>query len=239
MLLEAPNQQESKKSKKAKQNKSKPSNSESYAQLYLMVINVVKSIMLLVASLGPHTIGALVASTTISSFIMGVVTIFWFHTSDVKKNSEIEPANLAFVNVWKSSSYFSSVITAILVVIANYSGSDRFSLLTLTIILPISWVVVIACSCLYYKSWLNKHNRFLLNEKQMIGYPFKLKAVYENFKNDNLENLKFLYSPSAYPNVTELKIPGYSSTPWLDDSCSQVYREYVSISELIIQLELK
>ena len=86
MLLEAP--------------KKDPTNGEtlvdpgvSYLKLYLMTINVVKSIMLLVGTLGPQIVFTAVISSTIASFILGGITYLWFQRNNHKLNSNFKYLN--------------------------------------------------------------------------------------------------------------------------------------------------
>jgi hypothetical protein len=46
-----------------------------YSKIYLMFVNVVKSIMLLVGALGPKTVQTVVVSAILTSFCLGAVTI--------------------------------------------------------------------------------------------------------------------------------------------------------------------
>lgn len=200
----------------------------SYAQLYLMIINVVKSVMLLVASLGPRTTTSLVASTCTASFIMGTMTILWFHTSEVKQYVEIQPASIAFINVWKTSSYFSSVITAFLVIAAVTAGPAKFPESSLSVVLSISWFLVIAACFLYYKFWTEKHERFLENEKCLIEYPFVCKNILDselNGKNGALLSRNHLCT---------MNVPGFITSPWLDQHSNLSLQD--TISSLVLDI---
>jgi hypothetical protein len=55
-----------------------------YLKLYMMFINVMKSVMLLIGILGPQTIATVVISSTVSSFILGSVTLRWFIARDIR-----------------------------------------------------------------------------------------------------------------------------------------------------------
>jgi hypothetical protein len=52
-----------------------------YCKLYLMIVNIVKSVMLLVGALGPNTIWTTVITSTVASFLLGSVTMTWFQTA--------------------------------------------------------------------------------------------------------------------------------------------------------------
>jgi hypothetical protein len=116
-------------------------------------------------------------STSISSLVMGALTISWFHYSEVKQYVDIQPASIAFINVWKTSSYFASVLTALLVVIAHSVGSSLFPEAALTAVLPVSWVFVIVVSFIYFRHWNIKYHHRLSNESRLITYPFLCRDI--------------------------------------------------------------
>ena len=212
------------------QNETSGENTVSYAQLYLMTVNVVKSVMLLIASLGPRTTASLVASTCTASFIMGSMTISWFHVSEVKSHTEIQPASMAFVNVWKTSSYFSSVVTALLVVAAHSAGSSKFPESSLTAALVISWSFVILAFFYYYRFWSAKHGDFLKSEKLLIEYPFNSKHTYDSL---GLKQ-EFLLSRSHLRD--NLHLPGFTMTPWHDHTSANSNGNAALISSLVVDI---
>ena len=148
-------------------------NSESYVQLYVMVINVIKSALLLIASLGPRTTSTLVASTITTSFVMGLITLSWFHFARPQKYVDIQPASIPFINVFKVSSYFSSVVTAMVVIISHQIGEDGFSSNDMAIVLAFAWIAVIALSYYYFNRWKASKSEFLTEEESLIEFPFK------------------------------------------------------------------
>ena len=188
-------------------------NSESYVQLYIMVINVVKSVLLLVASLGPRTTFALVTSTIITSFVMGSITILWFHFSKPQKYVDIQPASIPFINVFKASSYFASVITAIVVIVAQSVGEKKFSTDDIAIALAFAWIAVIASSSYYFYSWKYSNDEFLADEEKLIDFPFE----YRDCENQDIIEI--------FHTMRGKSVPTFVVSAWYDDTCSQHIRE--------------
>jgi hypothetical protein len=176
----------------------------SYLKLYLMTINVVKSVMLLVGVLGPQIVVTAVISSTIASFVLGGVTYLWFQwnnqqhdgfkikppptsvssssTSSPSKSlyaAEIHPCNIAFINYWKAASYTAAVTSSIIVLIASRLDQDRFPLSTLTYTLIATWaVVVLVFSTMYYRFHRCTSDRKRLLQ-ELINYPFYFRSVRE------------------------------------------------------------
>jgi hypothetical protein len=175
----------------------------SYLKLYLMTINVVKSVMLLVGVLGPQIVVTVVISSTIASFVLGGVTYLWFqwnnqrhdgfkikppptslsHLSSTSSKSlyaaEIHPCNIAFINYWKAASYTAAVTSSVIVLIASRLDQDRFPLSTLTYTLIITWaVVILVFSAMYYRFYRSTSDRRKLLQ-ELIHYPFYFRSVRE------------------------------------------------------------
>lgn len=227
MLLE----KESSSATKSNSNPNNDDNTESYVQLYVMVINVIKSVLLLIASLGPRTVTALVISTTISSLLMGLLTVFWFHYTDLQRFVDVQPASIPFINVFKSSSYFASVVTAVIVIAAHNVGKDAFTSTDLAIVLPIAWTGVILACAFYFNTWKAGRGEYLAREEQLIKFPFKCRISLE----------EAACSLSSWPEADgrvlgdyrKSMIPSFQVSAWHDDVCSEEIRttsELTSIS---------
>ena len=188
-------------------------NSESYVQLYVMVINVIKSALLLIASLGPRTTSTLVASTITTSFVMGLITLSWFHFARPQKYVDIQPASIPFINVFKVSSYFSSVVTAMVVIIAHQIGEDGFSSNDMAIVLAFAWIAVIALSYYYFNRWKASKSEFLTEEESLIEFPFK---------HRDCEKKEII---DIFSDMQNKNIPTFRVSAWYDDNCSEKIRQ--------------
>ncbi len=199
----------------------------SYLKLYLMTVNVVKSIMLLVGVFGPQLIFTSVISSAVASFILGGVTYLWFqwnnnrldkqiHERQSIYSSQLHPCNIAFINYWKAASYTASVFSALVVLVAFRLRSNLFPPQTLTLILVITWIIVIVgFSVLYYDFYrTSKKRKDLLQE--LIQYPFYFRDVKDRFgvKKEVCLNDWPIDSPLLEANKKH--IPGFSSSPWDD-----------------------
>ena len=196
-------------------------NSESYVQLYIMVINVIKSVLLLIASLGPRTTYVLVTSTITTSFIMGLITLSWFHFAQPQKYVDVQPASIPFINVFKISSYFASVVTAIVVITAHTRGEENFSSNNIAIVLAIAWMAVIVLSFLYFNSWKSSRGQFLIEEESLMDFAFEHRGC---GSKDIL---------NAFWDMQNKNIPTFNVSAWYDDTCSQEIREKPIITNLI------
>ncbi len=190
----------------------------SYLKLYLMTINVVKSIMLIVTVLGPQAISTAVITTVIASFILGSLTLLWFKMQKLEEehlHAEIQPCNIAFVNFWKSASYTAAVASSIIVVVAYEIGNDNFSSSVLTQTLLITWVIIILCFALSYRNYFRRTSNRRQNVYDLISYPFRFRDATENWSI----YMKVLQSVNIYGPFG--KIPGYLSSPW-SQHCGRV-----------------
>lgn len=151
----------------------------SYTKVYLMFDNVLKSIMLLIGSLGPKTVQTVVISATFSSLILAVVTMRWFQMSDPHSykhySQELQPCNVAFVNLAKSASYTASVVSAIIVIIAHIMGSKHFRESSLLAVLIIAWSITVLFFAIYYYRWQLSYNSRYEMIDSIIKYPFELR----------------------------------------------------------------
>ena len=93
-----------------------------YLKLYLMSINVIKSLMLLVAIMGPEGVATAVISSMIASFLLGTLTFTWFQSQSLLSShyyTVLHPCNIAFINFWKAASYMAAIASAVIMVIAH------------------------------------------------------------------------------------------------------------------------
>lgn len=172
-----------------------------YAKLYLMSINVVKSVMLLVGVLGPQGVLPVVIASTIASYVLGNLTYFWFRSSakslqdtNSKKLhvtgsgtgsttvtdtttgpnyfSTMQPCNVAFINYWKAASYTAAVVTAIVVAVAHELDSDVFPLSMLTPVLAATWGIIIVSYATAYFLYSRQTSERARLLDDLISYPF-------------------------------------------------------------------
>jgi hypothetical protein len=219
----------------------------SYLKLYLMTINVVKSVMLLVGVLGPQVVVTAVVSSTIASFVLGGVTYLWFQRNNNQQNhfrepdrrtsnasppmvslysASIHPCNIAFINYWKAASYTAAVASSIIVLIAYRLDKDRFPLSALTYSLILTWVLVaLVFSVLCYRFYrATDERRHLLAE--LINYPFYFRSLREGLlqKEVDKEAAAAITPLISHPtvDVSMKHIPGFVQSPWLDSKISRV-----------------
>ena len=240
MLLEAPRQSK---------NDSSLDNDDTgrvkYLKLYLMTINVIKSIMLLVTVLGPQSIRNTVIISTVSSVLLGFLTLTWFHsssssstqskttgtdgTSTGKINNtysiELQPCNIAFINYWKAASYSASVCSAIIIIIAYQASEESFPMARLTDALIISWVVIIGLfSFSFYRYHQSSKKRTKLLD-DLLSYPFYWRDLKEKNTSSvtssvtssgmNLEG-DLTWISELQADSNRTHIPGYTVSPWYD-----------------------
>jgi hypothetical protein len=223
----------------------------SYLKLYLMTINVVKSVMLLVGVLGPQLVVTAVVSSTIASFVLGGVTYLWFQRNNQHNDFEmkpvsgltsrstiasitsysasIHPCNIAFINYWKAASYTAAVASSIIVLVAYRLDESQFPLSTLTYTLVATWILIaLIFSVLCYRFYhATDARRQLLNE--LINYPFYFRSLREDLillgevtQDANKSTAAPLIS---HPKIDESMkhIPGFVQSPWLDGKPSRTY----------------
>ena len=56
------------------------------------------------------------------------------------QTQDLQPCNVALVNVWKSASYSAGVASAIIIILAHIMGSSRFPEASLLPVLIITWL---------------------------------------------------------------------------------------------------
>ena len=188
-----------------------------YLKLYLMAINVIKSIMLLVTVLGPQTIVTTVLSSTVSSVVLGAMTLTWFYMNKLESkpySAELHPCNIAFINYWKAASYTASVVSAIIISIAYNSSQSAFPINSLTGVLVASWVLIIVVfSALCYIYYSNTKDRSKLVD-ELIQYPFYWRDLKDTLHISSLEGRVVWFDQPELES--KLQIPGYKQSPWLD-----------------------
>jgi hypothetical protein len=220
----------------------------SYLKLYLMTINVVKSVMLLVGVLGPQVVVTAVVSSTIASFVLGGVTYLWFQRNNNQQNhfrmgrgsdfglgtasppmvslysASIHPCNIAFINYWKAGSYTAAVASSIIVLIAYRLDKDQFPLSTLTSSLILTWVLVaLIFSVLCYRFYRATDKRRRLLE-ELINYPFYFRSLREGLTKEAGKEAATITPLISHPTVDESmkRIPGFVQSPWLDGKTSRI-----------------
>jgi len=220
MLLEGPTSEDQLNSDKPKDE------GVSFLKLYLMTINVVKSVMLVVAVLGAQSISALVVATTLSSLLLGGITMAWYSHSIKQDNhaaapysSHIHPCNIAFINYWKAASYSTSVISALVVVTFHLleDSSSFVSEQSLTDTLLICWLgTVILYVALYYSHHQRvKPRRQLVAE--LMAYPFQWRDIREAAESNKEEGGEELAWWSDDATMKQQQhIPGFVVSPWQD-----------------------
>ena len=198
-----------------------------YAKLYLMTINVVKSVMLLVGVLGPQGVFPVVISSTIASYVLGNITYFWFRSS-VKSlkdpNSKVnyfttmQPCNVAFINYWKAASYTAAVMSAVVVAVAHELDSEEFPMSMLTTVLLATWGGIILCfATAYYLFHRETSSRsHLLDE--LINYPFFWRDLKEEVNGtvDEKPDSECLWLMTPQVGHDQRSIPGFDVSPWHD-----------------------
>jgi hypothetical protein len=90
-------------------------------------------------------------------------------------SAELEPCNIAFINLAKAASYTAAVASALVVVIAHSAGESNFNSVTLTGVLFGCWGLIILTYC----SLLYRHNKVYREREEkitaLIEYPFKIR----------------------------------------------------------------
>jgi hypothetical protein len=180
----------------------------SYTKVYLMFDNVLKSIMLLVGSLGPKTVQTVVISATFSSFILAVVTMRWFQMSDPHSykhySQELQPCNIAFVNLAKAASYTASVVSAIIVIIAHTMGSKIFPESSLLPVLIIAWTLTVLFFAIIYYRWQLTYNSRYEMIDSIIKYPFELRDYKIKTKETGFDDiLSTLYTSDLIKQINQ------------------------------------
>lgn len=209
MLLEAPRQED------------ETGGHVTYLKLYLMSINVTKSIMLLVAVLGPQQVSTAVISSIVASFLLGTLTYAWFKSQDLLKShysAELQPCNIAFINFWKAASYTAAVTSAVAVVVAHSMQESVFSPQALTDSLIVAWSVIVATFVILYYRYYKQHFERQALVKELIKYPFVIRDARET----DGKSVAQLSSPDILFRAGSLfekgyKIPGFQISPWKDD----------------------
>jgi len=189
-----------------------------FLKLYLMTINVVKSVMLVVAVLGPQSVSALVIATILSSLLLGCITVAWYSRQDISSLpyfSAVHPCNMAFINYWKAASYTTSVVSAVIVVIFHSlenSSSEFVSQRSLTDTLITSWVCIIIIYLVMYRQHYNnvKPRRQLVAD--LISYPFQWRDLRETTEESN----ELLWWNDGENTERLRRIPGFFVSPWQD-----------------------
>lgn len=193
-----------------------------YLKLYLMSINVIKSVMLLVTVMGPQVVSTSVISTTVASLTLGSLTLVWFQSHEVEGKHysvELQPCNISFINYWKAASYTAAVTSAIVVVIAH-NMVDSFSSSSLTYALCICWIVIIASFSYASYQYEDKAKSRRTMIKELIEYPFYWRDRKESlFGEGNGEIINrescALFSKER-TDTDKLHVPGSLVSPWYD-----------------------
>ena len=211
MLLEAP----------STDSKDKPKEEGvAFLKLYLMTINVVKSVMLLVAVLGPQDIATLVLATALSSLLLGGITVAWYSKQDLSSlpySSSVHPCNMAFINYWKAVSYTTSVVSAVIVV-TFHSLQDTSAFVSersLTDTLLTAWFCIAAVyASLYYQHYKRvKWRREVVSN--LITYPFQWRDEFESAR-DGAEAVNLSWWSDDEEVEKRRHIPGFTVSPWHD-----------------------
>jgi hypothetical protein len=207
----------------------------SYLKLYLMTVNVIKSIMLVVVVLGPEKVLTAVVSSTVSSFILGALTLLWFQSHDIHSShysEDIHPCNIAFINYWKAASYTAAVVSALIILTAHILQKSHFPPRVLTGVLVATWLLVAA---LYFIAYRRFDKGFQQRRKlvaDLIHYPFqhrddqekqahmqKMKSL-RNKKKDSINGIgataQRLFGKTDGSNFETKTIPGSVQSPWYD-----------------------
>ncbi len=147
-----------------------------YSKIYLMFVNVVKSVMLLVGALGPKTVQTVVVSAILTSFCLGAVTVGWFHSTDPSTFSnlsvDLEPCNIAFINLFKAASYTASVVSAIIIIVAHEMGPERFSQARLLPTLIVFWIAILVVFWFIHYNWRQNYGKRYDCIEKMAMYPY-------------------------------------------------------------------
>lgn len=214
MLLEAPRKEEN------------TGGNVTYLKLYLMSINVVKSIMLLVAVLGPQGISTAVVSSIVASFCLGSLTYTWFQSQDLLQAhycAEFHPCNIPFVNYWKAASYSAAVLSAVILMIAHALQESSFAPQYLTTALVLAWTVVVLIFATLFYRYNTRYSKRRTLISDLIQYPFYIRDL----KEGKCES--FGLSPPPAPSIFEenaifiqnkYQIPGFNVSPWADQKNS-------------------
>ena len=138
-----------------------------------MTINIMKSLMLLLAALGPKTVLALSIITTIQSLVMALITFCWFSYAKPRHISDqYQPCSKAFINVWKSASYSAAVFTGIVVLSANVLGTESFPIRAFIPVLVVTWLGVIFSFFGYYLLWRRRNISRMQVVEELLMKPF-------------------------------------------------------------------
>ena len=205
-----------------------------YLKLYLMTLNVVKSVMLLVGVLGPESISTAVLSSCVASFVLGSITLLWFGQHDVTSShysADIHPCNIAFINYWKAASYTSAVASAVIILVAYYmQDTEHFPISVLTPVLIITWIIIIIVFVAAYRRFHHSVSSRRHIIEALIAYPFYFRDLREDIggsiympgdspagSNGSFaqEGKCWLYG-SPYVARNKQHIPGFVSSPWAD-----------------------
>jgi hypothetical protein len=226
MLLEAPRKDEG-----------SAGGTVTYLKLYLMSINVIKSVMLLVAVMGPQRIATAVVSSIVASFLLGTLTYVWFQAQDLiaaHYSAELQPCNIAFINYWKAASYSAAVASAIVLVTAHALNENTFSPQELTETLVASWIIIILVfAALYYRYHKQISSRRQVVD-ELISYPFELRDNKEKLSSGNSSAPPAATVVYSSPNSMRMhaksnKIPGSEVSPWFDQRHKLSYARGYSI----------
>jgi hypothetical protein len=211
MLLEAPRKEDE-----------DSSGGVTYLKLYLMTINVIKSVMLLVTVMGPQVVSTSVISSTVASLFLGSLTVLWFQSHKIEDkhySAELHPCNISFINYWKAASYTAAVVTAIVVIFAHEISS--FTPSTLSYVLFICWITIIF-SFTYASYSFSKRNKQRNNVIcDLIVYPFYWRDTKEltlgsgNGDVSTNKSCVWLFSGKKADSA-KLHIPGCTVSPWYD-----------------------
>jgi hypothetical protein len=184
--LESDNDGSAVANKKSKAPAATSSGGVTYLKLYLMTLNVVKSVMLLVGVLGPETVTTAVMSSCIASFLLGSITLLWFGRNDITSghySSDMHPCNIAFINYWKGASYTAAVASALIILTAyQLKDTSFFPMRILTPVLIGTWVAIVVIFVVaYWRFAVGITTRRELI-KDLIAYPFYFRDAYEHDK---------------------------------------------------------
>ena len=223
----------------------------SYLKLYVMTVNIVKSVMLLVVILGPEEVITVVVASSVSSLILGALTLTWFQRHDISKShysADVHPCNIAFINYWKAASYTAAVLSAMVIVLAHILQDSLFRPRVLTSVLISTWVIIVAVFYLAFRNYdRSQQNRQQL-VRALILYPFRYCSMANEFENHTDNPLRnVMIGGKTSPPVTDCEahfvllpgerrlgvnippIPGFNTSPWYDSKI-----EVVAITEAAI-----
>lgn len=209
MLLEAPRKD------------GDPGGNVTYLKLYLMSINVTKSVMLIVTVLGPQRISTAVISSIVASFLLGTLTFAWFKSRDLLSSdysAELQPCNIAFINFWKAASYTTAVASAVILVTAHALQEDNFAPKALTEVLVVTWSLIAVMFAVFYFRYQKELSPRQTIVKELVAYPFLIRDLKESF----VGGVELPPPPIVIFNEGSLfmqqnyRIPGFVESPWRD-----------------------